>query len=70
MKKAPRPWYDRMDNFLMILGFTKTKVDYNLYIKVEDEILVILLLYVDDLFLTCEEELITNARRRLDIELK
>jgi hypothetical protein len=44
------PSLDRMDNFLMNLGFTKSKADPNLYYKVEDGILVILLLY-DDLFL-------------------
>ena len=52
LKQAPRTWYDRMDNFFMSLGFTKSKADSNLYFKVEDESLVILLLYVDDLFLT------------------
>ena len=36
----------------MKLGFTKSKVDSNLYFKVEGEIPVMLLLYVDDLFLT------------------
>ena len=35
----------------MSLGFTKSKADSNLYFKVEDERLVMLLLYVDDLFL-------------------
>ena len=62
LKQAPRTWYDKMDNFLMILGFTKSKVDSNLYFTVEDKNLVILLLYVDDLFLTGEEELIKDAR--------
>ena len=36
----------------MILGFTKSKVDSNLYFKVEGRRLVTLLIYVDDLFLT------------------
>ena len=45
-------WYDRMDNLLMALGFTESKADSKLYFKVEAEILVMLLLYVDDLFLT------------------
>ena len=35
----------------MNLGFTESKVDSNLYFKVEGGILVMLLLYVDDLFL-------------------
>ena len=30
LKQAPRTWYDKMDNFLMSLGFTKSKADSNL----------------------------------------
>ena len=30
LKQALRTWYDRMDNFLMRLGFTKSKMDSNL----------------------------------------
>ena len=45
-------WYDRMDRLLMTLGFTKSKTDSNLCFKVEGRRIVMLLLYVDDLFLT------------------
>ena len=41
-----------MDILLMALGFTMSKADSNLFFKVEGEIPVMLLLYVDDLFLT------------------
>ena len=51
-KHAPRTWYNRMDRFLMSLVFTKSKEYSNLYFKVEGGILVTLVLYVDDLFLT------------------
>ena len=44
--------YSRMDNLLMILGFTQSKVDCNLFFKVEGAIPMMLMLYVDDLFLT------------------
>ena len=54
-----------MDNFLICLGFTHSKVDSNLYLNIEGKILVMILLYVDDLFLTGEEELITDRRRIL-----
>ena len=30
LKQSPRAWYGRIDGFLMNLGFTKSKVDYNL----------------------------------------
>ena len=66
MKQAPRTWYKKMDNFLMRLGFTKSKSNSNLYFKVEGGRLVIqLLLYVDDLFLMGEDELIADSKRRL-----
>ena len=68
LKQAPRTWYGRIDSFLMSLGFTKSKADPNLYSKVEDGMHVILLLYVDDLFLTGDEELIADAKRKLAAE--
>ena len=42
LKKEPRTWYDRIDSFLSSLGFTKSKVDSNLYYKVEDGNLVVI----------------------------
>jgi hypothetical protein len=68
LKQAPRAWYGRIDNFLMSLGFTKSKADSNLYYKVVDGGPVILLLYVDDLFLTRDEKLITESKRKLATE--
>ena len=52
LKQAFRAWYGRIDSFLTSLGFTKSKEDYSLYFKVMNDEPVILLLYVDDLFLT------------------
>ena len=63
LKQAPRTWYGRIDSFLMSLGFTKSKADPNLYYKVVDGDQVILLLYVDDLFLTSDEKLILDSKR-------
>ena len=56
----------------MTLGFTKSKVDLNLFFKVEGGRPVMLLLYVDDLFLIGKEEVIKYARRILaaDFEMK
>jgi hypothetical protein len=65
LKQAPRAWYGRIDSFLMSLGFTKSKVDPNLYIKIENDGPVILLLYADDLFLTDEEKLIIDYMKKL-----
>ena len=65
LKQAPRTWYGRIDSFLSSLGFTKSKADSNLYYKVEEGNLVILLLYVDDLFVTGEDGLIVDTKRKL-----
>jgi hypothetical protein len=70
LKQAPRAWYGRIDSFLTSLGFTKSKVDSNLYFKVMNDEPVILLLYVDDLFLTGEEKLITECKKRIASEFE
>ena len=52
LKQTLRAWYTIMDNYLTRLGFSKSHADPNLYYKVMDNSPVILLLYVDDLFIT------------------
>ena len=54
----------------MSLGFTKSKSDFNLYYKVEDDGIMILLLYVDDLFLTGEDKPIIECKKKLAAEFE
>jgi hypothetical protein len=68
LKQAPRAWYARIDSYLIRLGFSKSHADPNLYYKVVNNAPVILLLYVDDLFLTGEESLITQCKKELAYE--
>jgi hypothetical protein len=70
LKQAPRAWYARIDGYLMSLGFTKSDVDPNLYYKVENGFPLILVLYVDDLFLTGDEKLIVGCKRELASEFE
>ena len=49
----------------MSMGFAKSKVDPNLSYKVEEDEPVILLLYVDDLFLTGNEKQIMESKKKL-----
>jgi hypothetical protein len=70
LKQALRAWYGRIDSFLTSLGFTKSKVDSNLYFKVMNDDPILLLLCVDDLFLTGEENLITYCKRKLVVEFE
>ena len=64
LKQAPRTWYDRIDSFLSSLGFTKSKSDSNLFYKVEYDGIMILLLYVDDMFLIGNEKLISGCKKK------
>ena len=70
LKHAPMTWYRRIDSFLSSLGFTKSKVDSNLYYKVEDGNLVMLLLYVDGVFVTGMDGLIADTKRKIAAEFK
>ena len=52
LKQAPRASYGRIDSYLQRLGFVKSDVDPNLYYFLVENEPLILVLYVDDLFLT------------------
>lgn len=62
LKQAPRACYARMDTYLQRLSFSKSYVDPNLYIKVVEDEPVIILLYVDDLLITCVEGRIQECK--------
>jgi len=70
LKKALRAWYGRIDSFLQSLGFSKSIADPNIYIKIVKNHLVILVLYVDGLFLTREEYLIAQTKRELSAKFE
>ena len=70
LKQAPRAWYERIDSYLMKLGFTRSDVDPNLYFKVDSDKPLILVLYVDDLFMTGVDPLIHRCKRELASEFE
>jgi len=68
LNQAPRAWYGRIDTYLQQMGFVKSDTDPNLYyLMVEDEPLI-LVLYVDDLFLTQSLGFIEDYKRNLAAE--
>jgi hypothetical protein len=58
LKQAPCSWYNKMDGFLMSLGFNKSTGDPNLYYHIDGNECLILVLYVDDIFIIGSERLI------------
>eukprot|EP00253_Pinus_taeda_P027964 PITA_27964 len=56
LKQAPRAWYYCLYKYLHQQGFSKGSADSNLYIKVENDKLLILVVYVDDIIFGSNEE--------------
>jgi hypothetical protein len=52
LKQAPRAWYSRIDDHLLNLGFVKSLSEATLYIRLKDDDILIMSLYVDDLLIT------------------
>eukprot|EP00253_Pinus_taeda_P015824 PITA_15824 len=60
LKQAPRAWYYRLDKYLHQQGFSKGSADRNLYIKIDNDKLLILVVYVDDIIFGSNEEAISQ----------
>jgi hypothetical protein len=60
LKKAPRAWYAKMDNFLIATGVSRLHSDPNVYTKKVGSHIIILIIYVDDLILTGSDPKLLN----------
>lgn len=52
LKQASRQWNAKLTNALCNLGYTQSHLDYSLFTKRRDDGIVIVLVYVDDIFVT------------------
>ena len=52
LKEAPRPWYSRIDEHLLGLGFCKSGSESTLYVKKKGAEVLIISLYVNDMLIT------------------
>eukprot|EP00253_Pinus_taeda_P016503 PITA_16503 len=68
LKQAPRAWYGRTNSYLQQLGFVKSDADANLYYLLVENEPLILVLYVDDLFLIGSSRLIQDCKKNLEAE--
>eukprot|EP00253_Pinus_taeda_P005170 PITA_05170 len=60
-EEAPRAWYYCLDKYLHQQGFSKGSADSNLYIKIENDKLLILVVYVDDIIFGSNEEAMSQS---------
>ena len=49
LKQAPRAWFSRLDNHLQHQGYKRGATNNNIYIKIENENMIIIVVYVDDI---------------------
>jgi len=63
LKQAPRAWYSRIDSYLLEKEFEKCEGEPTLYIKEKDGKILIVVLYVDDVIFTGNDDyLIENSK--------
>eukprot|EP00253_Pinus_taeda_P026686 PITA_26686 len=60
LKQALRVWYYRFDKYLHQQGFSKGSADSNLYTKFDNDKLLILVVYVDDIIFGSNEEAVSQ----------
>ena len=64
-KQAPKAWYRRIYSLLTSMWYIKSKADPNIYMNIMGDEPIIILLYVDDLFLTRNEKQIKDYKKNL-----
>ena len=49
LKQSLRAWFSRLDSYLKHQGFRRGSTESNLYLKIEDKNMIIVVFYVDDI---------------------
>jgi len=70
LKQAPHAWYTRIDIYFTGLGFKKSEVGMNLYQIIVEGKQLIIVLYVNDLILTSDDQLIMSCKEDLAREFE
>ncbi|PWA87032.1 ribonuclease H-like domain-containing protein [Artemisia annua] len=52
LKQAPRKWNEKLTSVLKENGFVQSPNDFSLFIKNENDVMLVLLVYVDDIIIT------------------
>lgn len=71
LKQAPKQWNERFHNFIITLGFVRSKSDYCLYTRIHNDTTTYLVVYVDDMLLCGDnEDVINEVISKLSSEFK
>uniref|UniRef100_A0A2N9HTS2 Reverse transcriptase Ty1/copia-type domain-containing protein n=1 Tax=Fagus sylvatica TaxID=28930 RepID=A0A2N9HTS2_FAGSY len=55
LKQAPRAWFSKLSTKLLALGFTGSRSDSSLFIYMGSSFVMYVLIYVDDIIITCSK---------------
>jgi hypothetical protein len=56
LKQYPTTWYSRLDRYLHNVGFRKGREEINLYIKVTQDSILLIEVYVDDIIFRSDDD--------------
>ncbi|KAL5549787.1 hypothetical protein UlMin_005018 [Ulmus minor] len=71
LKQAPRAWYGKIAEFLTQSGYSVTPADSSLFVKANEGKLAIVLVYVDDLIITGDDEVeILRTKENLSVRFQ
>jgi hypothetical protein len=56
LKQTPRAWSDKIGQYLVKSGFQTSNADFSLYVKKTDHGIVVIVIYVDDLIITRDND--------------
>jgi hypothetical protein len=52
LKQAPKAWSDKIGQYLVTSGFQTSNAEFSLYVKKTNHGIVVIVIYVDDLIIT------------------
>ena len=55
LKQAPRAWFAKFSSIISHLGYIASHYDFSLFLRRTDKDTILLLLYVDDMIITCND---------------
>jgi hypothetical protein len=67
LKKAPRAWFSRLEQYLQKQGYKRGTTNDNLYIKIEDQNMIFVVVYVDDIIFESNR---TTLRKKIATKMK